>query len=474
MKRRSWLHLLSGLVLRHGWPLLLLPLAACATLPDVSYLRDEELIPRNRPQIADGQGTLPAGKSQALLSRLKAQVDPTAILTRHIKAEEAISNKPLVAGNKVTLLDDGPQTMRAMLAAIREARRHIHLETYIFEDDEVGRALADLLIRKHAEGVQVSVIYDSVGTLDTPREFFERLRAAGIGLLEFNPVNPMRAHDDWEINQRDHRKILIVDGRIAFTGGVNISRVYGKSALLGSKSGKPPKDPKQAVWRDTHMQIEGPAVGEIQKLFLETWRLKTGTALPDADFFPPLKPQGQALVRAIGSIAEKEDYTIYKTYISAFANASNYIHLTTAYFSPDRQVVDALIDAAHRGVDVQIVFPSFSDNSFMVYASRSYYQELLDAGIRVYERQGAMLHAKTAVIDDVWSTIGSTNIDIRSFLHNDEVNAVVLDIGFARQMEALFQRDVRESVEVSRERWAQRGVTERLREWGVRMFNYWL
>lgn len=449
---------------------------ACATLPDVSYLRaPHAAAAASDPTIINARGELTESKKQALLNTLEAKAGASDILTRHVAAEEAISGAPLVTGNKVTLLDDGPLTMHAMMSAIRAARDHINLETYIFEDDEVGGALANLLIEKQAAGVRVNVIYDSVGTIDTPREFFARLRAAGISAVEFNPVNPLHAEGDWELNQRDHRKLLVVDGRIAFTGGVNISKVYGKSSFLKSRRQQPPpKNPKDAVWRDTHMQIEGPVVAEFQKLFLETWQRKTGAAPADARYFPPLSAQGKALVRAIGSTPDHADYTIYKTYVSALANADKTVHLTTAYFVPDKQIVQAMLDAARRGVDVSIVFPSFTDVGMILYAGRAYYDQLLAAGIKVYERKDAMLHAKTAVIDGVWSTIGSTNLDMRSFLHNDEINAVVLDTAFADRMEALFQRDLSESSEITQQQWRERGIAERFKEWAVHLFAYWL
>ncbi|HJV50029.1 MAG TPA: phospholipase D-like domain-containing protein [Noviherbaspirillum sp.] len=442
----------------------------------MSYLRERQGVPAQEPTIVNARGELAESRAQALLDRLQAQAGASDILGKHIAAEEAISGAPLVAGNKVTLLDDGPMTMRAMMSAVRAARDHVNLETYIFEDDEVGRALADLLIEKQAAGVRVNLIYDSVGTIDTPRAFFDRLRAAGISALEFNPVNPLHASGDWELNQRDHRKLLVVDGRVAFTGGVNISKVYGKSSFLKSKRQReaPPKDAKEAAWRDTHMQIEGPAVAEFQKLFLATWQRKSGAPPGAAHYFPPLAAQGKALVRALGSTPELADYTIYKTYVSALANADRTAHLTTAYFVPDRQIVQAMLDAARRGVDVSIVFPSFTDVGMILYAGRAYYDQLLAAGVKVYERKDAMLHAKTAVIDGVWSTIGSTNLDMRSFLHNDEINAVVLDTDFAARMEALFQRDLDESAEITQQQWSRRGPVERIKEWAVRLFAYWL
>ena len=363
-----------------------------------------------------------------------------------------------------------------MRAAIRDAHDNINLETYIFEDDEVGRALADLLIRKQAAGVVVHLIYDSVGTLDTPRAYFDRLQAAGIEMLEYNPVNPLRAEGHWDLNQRDHRKLLVVDGRIAFTGGVNISKVYGKSSFPhyphhhAARSG----NPDQVAWRDTELSIEGPAVAEFQALFADTWRRRTGETLSGPRYFPKLEKKGDALVRAIGSNPERADFTVYKTYISAFTHADKYAHLTIAYFVPDRQVLQAMIDAAQRGVDVRIIFPSITDVNLALYAGRSFYGSLLRAGIHVYERRAALLHAKTAVIDGVWSTIGSTNLDIRSFLHNEEINAVVLDADFARKMEALFQRDLDASDEITLERWEQRGLWERLHEVAARALAYWL
>jgi cardiolipin synthase len=466
----------SSLGLFAWWSLLLLigVLSGCASLPDVGYLRDGPLMPRQKPTIVGARGELPEARQKAILDRLAAKVEDTEILSRHVAAEEAINGTPLVAGNKVVLLDDGPITMRAMMNAIRAARNHINLETYIIEDDEVGQRLADLLLEKSAAGVRVNLIYDGVGSLGTPREFFERLRAGGVAALEYNPINPAKANGKWSINQRDHRKLLVVDGRIAFTGGVNISEVYGKSSFLQKRRESTPPDAKEAAWRDTHMQIEGPVVADFQKMFIDTWRRQTGKEPGGANYFPSLKPEGDALVRAIGSVAERADYTVYKTYISALASATNYVHLTSAYFVPDQQIVDAMKEAARRGVDVKIIFPSFTDHAMILYASRSYYDELLEAGVRIYERKVAMLHAKTAVVDGVWSTIGSTNLDMRSFLHNDEINAVVLSTEFAAKMDALFERDLRESNEITAENWSKRGIRQRMREWAVRLFEYWL
>lgn len=450
-------------------------LAGCATLtlPDVSHLR-ERGSHAPTPTVVAGHGPLSPQHRENLLARLEQRAGPTDILARHIAAEEQISGRPLVAGNKVELLVDGPHTMRAMREAIAAARDHVNLETYIFDADEVGQALTDLLIEKRRSGVVVNLIYDSVGAIDTPREFFERMRTAGIAVLEYNPVNPLRARGRWEINQRDHRKILVVDGRVAFTGGVNISKVYGRSALSVRQRHTPPPDAQDAAWRDTHMRIEGPVVADFQRLFLDTWQRQTGHAPAEAEYFPRLSVQGNALVRAIGSTPARADHAVYETYISAFVHADRSIYITSAYFVPDREVLRAMKDAARRGVDVKIIFPSFTDVGMLLHAGRSFYDDLLAAGIAVYERRSAMLHAKTAVIDGVWSTIGSTNLDMRSFLHNDEINAVVLSVEFAEKMEAQFRRDLEDSVRIDPETWHRRGLSQRLREWFVRLFEYWL
>jgi cardiolipin synthase len=246
---------------------------SCASLPrfeDIYRRIDTEN--EKTPEIIGSQGRLSPKMSEAVMERLKKQVPPTDILDRHIALVESISGSPLVAGNKVTLLVDGLATYDAMFKAIQIAKDHINFETYMFEDDEVGRNFADLLLQKQAEGVQVNLIYDSLGCLGTPAAFFQRLRDGGVETLEFNPVNPLKVRRKWLLTHRDHRKILIVDGSVAFTGGVNISRVYSSSSLSGEQHERNVEE----AWRDTHVQIEGPAVAEFQKLFLDTWAKEKG------------------------------------------------------------------------------------------------------------------------------------------------------------------------------------------------------
>jgi cardiolipin synthase len=440
--------------------------SACSTLPEVRYL-DSSLVAPANPTVTNAQGTLSAKKSKSLLTRRwrNSHVDMAALAA----LEEAATGSPLIAGNKVTLLYDGPQTMAAMIASIKAARDHINLETYIFDQDELGIQFADLLIERQRAGVQVNVIYDSVGTIGTPQAFFDRMRDAGIRLLAFNPVNPLKLVGPWQPNQRDHRKILVVDGVVAFTGGVNISSTYANSSLFRSKA----RRSTEVGWRDTHIQIEGPAVAALQLAFLDNWASQKSPELPDSNFFPPLTEAGDKLVRVLAS-DPGGDYEIYKAYVLAILGAKATVHITSAYFVPDAQILQALIDAAKRGVEVKIILPGVTDSGLVFHAAQSYYDEMLAGGIRIYQLQIAVLHAKTAVIDKVWSTVGSTNIDTRSFLHNNEINVVVYSAEFGEAMENAFLEDLNYSVEITQEKWDQRPLGDRLKEWTARRLEYWL
>jgi cardiolipin synthase len=386
--------------------------------------------------------------------------------------EEAATGVPLIPGNKCTLLFDGPQTMAEMLKAINGARNHINLETYIFDQDELGLKFADALIEKQQQGVTVNILYDSVGTIGVPAEFFARMRKAGIHLIEFNPVNPAKVSGDgWKLNNRDHRKVLIVDGKMAFTGGINISATYAKSSLFRSAS--KPTDKSQVGWRDTHIKVEGPAVQTFQWLFIRQWTSQDKEELPEADYFPKPLIAGDKVVRVLGSDAGGQ-FEIYKAYALAIQESKKTIHLTSAYFVPDQQTVDALIAAAKRGVDVKIVLPGVSDSGLVFHAGHALYDDLLSAGVKIYQLKLAVLHAKTAVIDGNWSTVGSTNIDTRSFLHNSELNVIVMGDAFGGEMERAFQEDLRDSNEVTLDAWRNRPVINRMKEWAARFMNYWL
>ena len=441
----------------------------CATLPNVSEMIDETPTAQKPRQIVSFKGLLSPEKSKAIMERLKRSVDPTDILERHTAVVESVTESPLTKGNKVTLLADGQAAYAAMLKAIQNAGDHIDLETFIIEDDEVGRRFTDLLLQKQAEGVQVNLIYDSVGSFSTPASFFQRLRDGGIQVVEFNPINPFKAHGHWLLAHPDHRKILIIDGKVAIAGGINISSVYS-SRLSGRRQVKGAPLP----WRDTDVQIEGPAVAEFQKLFLDTWQKQKGPKLSERNYFPDLKEEGNALVRVVGSTPGQDNRITFIVYVSAITFAEHSVHLTNAYFIPDDQILDAFTDAAMRGVDVKIILPSTSDSSLALYAARYNYSKLLKSGVKLFERRNALLHAKTAVIDGVWSTVGSTNMDYWSFLSDDEVNAVILSSEFAIEMEKMFAKDLAESDQIKWEEWKERPLFPRLREWFAHLFSHWM
>jgi len=430
----------------------------CASLPDVSEKIDEASTAQKPRQIVSSTGLLSPQKSKAIMDRLKQSVDPTDILGRHIAVVESVTESPLTKGNRVTLLADGQATYAAMFKILRNAKDHINLETYIIEDDETGRRFADLLLQKQAEGVRVNLIYDSVGSMKTPASFFQRLRDGGIQVVGFNPINPLKAREQWGLTHRDHRKILIVDGKVAIIGGINISEVYSSTPLRGLKSEKAP-----IHWRDTDIQVEGQAVVELQKLFLDTWHKQKGPNLSEQNYYPDLKEKGNALVRVVGSTAGETNRIPFIVYVSAITFAEYSIHMTNSYFIPDDQVVKALTDAAERGVDVKIILPGITDSPLALHAQRYYYSELLKSGVKIYEHSTSLLHAKTAVVDEVWSTVGSTNMDYLSLLKNDEVNALILNRAFAVEMETMFVRDLANSKQIQWDEWEKRPWFEKFK-----------
>ena len=452
--------------------LVALALAGCSSLPRISPDLGRADPGSVQFQAANGRILSPE-RSRALIDKLAGSGEKTDVLARHLAIEQAVAGGPLTLGNRVVILENGPTTYAAMLGAIASARDSINMETYILEDDEAGQQFAAALVKKQAEGVQVNLIYDSVGTLGTKKEFFKTLTDAGIQVVEFNPVNPLAAKAGWDVNQRDHRKLLVVDGRSAILGGINISSVYsGGSSRPGGGSGSGKKS--DLPWRDTDLLIEGPVVASLQKLFFETWQDQKGPPLGSRRYLPALEPRGSEVVRAIGSNPDEPFSQIYVTLISAINSAESEILLTNAYFVPDPQLLEALVRAVARGVDVKLIVPSKTDSTLVFHAGRSHYEPLLQGGVKLYERREALLHAKTAVIDGVWATVGSTNLDWRSFLHNQELTAVVLGPEFGAKMRAAFDRDLAASDAITLAAWRQRPIATRAKEMFARLWEYWL
>ncbi len=442
-------------------------LTACSSVPIL--VPDMAMQSPKKISLENAHGVISNQQSKKILEKIKKDGLETSIFDKHLTLISEIAGSPLMVGNHVDLLIDGPSTYASMLSAIENAKDHINMETYIFEDGEVGQQFASLLIAKQKSGVQVNLIYDSAGSFDTQKAFFSMLKDSGINVLEFNPINPLDKRKDWDLNQRDHRKLLIVDGKIAFVGGINISSVYSSGSF--SRSSKKSNGSKNNIpWRDTHLQIAGPVVAEFQKVFTETWQQQKGEPLASKEYFPVLMSQGNEVVRAIASNPEEPYSQMYATLLSAINSAESQVFLTNAYFVPDPQLLAALKDAVSRGADVRLLLPENTDSNLVFYASHSYYDELLSAHVKIYERQGAMLHAKTALIDGVWSTIGSTNLDWRSFTNNQEINAVMLGQDFGAQMQALFESDLTVSKQITLEVWRKRSIAARIKEQSARLW----
>ena len=441
----------------------------CATLPRVSEKIDAVPTAQEPRQIVSAKGLLSPEKSKTIMERLKQSVNPTDILERYTAVIESVTESPLTKGNKVTLLIDGPATYAAMFEAIRGAKDNINLETFILEDDEIGKKFTDLLLQKQARGVQVNIIYDSMGSFTTSESFFQRLRDGGIHVVEFNPVSPLKGRLKWLMINPDHRKILIVDGKVAISGGINISKVYS-----GKLSGRKKVKGQPLPWRDTDVQIEGPAVAEFQKLFMYTWFKQEGPKLSEPSYYPKMNEDGNTLVRVVGSTPGSDNRITFILYVAAITFAEHSIHLTNAYFVPDKQILKAFTDAARRGVDVKIILPATTDSQLVLNAARHNYSELLKAGVKIYERRNVVMHAKTAVIDEVWSTVGSTNLDSFSLLSDDEVNAVILSREFAVEMERMFASDIAQSDEIQCDKWVERPLLQKIKESLAHLFSRWL
>lgn len=450
-------------------------LAGCASVPNVEPLLNR---PADGPPVIMGaRGPLAPKQIAALLKKKGITGDQFTALERHLVIEEEVADKPLVAGNTVKVLRDGEKTFRAMFEAVRDAKQNVNLEYYIFEDVQSdGEFLGDLLLAKQANGVPVHVIYDSLGSGGTPGAFFQKLKDGGIVMVAFNPLNPFKAKAGFKPNDRDHRKILVADGRRAIVGGVNLSADYQsgsvpKSGGRGKKpdesaaaaSGTPPAK-KADYWRDTDLEITGPVVAQLQRLFFEHWAEQKGPPLDEAQFFPTVPATGTEIVRTIGSAPKGWAPRYYVTLLSAIRTAEKTIRINAAYFVPTRQEKKDLEAAARRGVDVRLLLPGKSDSHLALSVQHSYYEDLFEAGVKVYETQDAILHAKSVTVDGVWSVVGSSNLDHRSVLFNDEVDAVVVGRETAVALEKVFEDEAAQAVLVDPALWKQRPFSSRIND----------
>lgn len=400
------------------------------------------------------------------LANMTASPGPHSRLSRATNDGRSFpSDGAVVAGNRVELLIDGPETYDAMFAAINGAEDHINLETFILADDQVGRRLADALAERAANGVVVNVCYDAVGSMSTGDDYFNELKSRGINILAFHPLMETEP-GDW--HNRNHRKILIVDGETGFTGGLNFTENYrfdSESAVSEARFDE--------SWRDTHLKIRGPAVAAMQEAFLTNWMDEAeGRPVAQADYFPDLKAVGNQEVAIVAATGDDElGSTVVDYLISAVKNASSRIWITQAYFAPTDELVDELEVAARRGVDVRVLLPQESDVDIAELAARAHYSDLLEAGVRIFEYKSGILHAKTAVIDENWSTVGSSNLDVLSIEFNNELNAIVLDRNFAERMAETFLQDSRNTDEITADQWEERSLWSKVKHGSAKLLQ---
>jgi cardiolipin synthase len=363
----------------------------------------------------------------------------------------ALTGASMSEGNRVDVLKNGDEFFPSMLEAIRSAKKTINLEFYIYWDGEIGRVFAEALAERARAGVAVKVILDAVGSAQMSQTLINFLERNGIAVEWYHPL---RWYTISRFNHRTHRKLLIVDGKVGFSGGVGIADEW-----LGNADSKD-------HWRDTVARVEGPVVTQMQFAFMDNWVKSRGELLTGLDYFPELQPTGSHMAQIIKSSPSEGISTVKLLYVVSIVSATKSIYISNAYFVPDRDTVRALEGAVRRGVDVRVIVPGeHTDVPIVREASRWQYEMLLGRGIRIFEYQPTMMHAKTMVVDGIWSTIGSSNFDDRSFRLNDEVNVNIYDEGTAQKMEAMFMDDLKVSEEITRRKWIKRPFFSRVKEY---------
>ena len=368
-----------------------------------------------------------------------------------VRSMGTLLGPPILPGNRVIGLCNGDEIFPAMLDAIRSARRTITFETFIYWSGEIGKAFGAALEERARAGVKVHVLLDWVGSGKMDAATIESMKAAGVEVFKYHPL---RWYNLGRLNNRTHRKLLVVDGKVGFTGGVGIADNW-----LGNA-----QDP--AHWRDSHFQVEGPAVAQMQAAFMDNWMEARSLVLHNEEYFPAVAPAGSHAAQLFKSSATEASESVRLMYLLSIAAATKSVRIASAYFVPDDLSVDTLVSAQRRGAQVEIIVPGrHTDASVVRRASRSRWGKLLEAGIAIYEYQPTMYHTKVMIVDEVWTTVGSTNFDNRSFRLNDEANLNILDRDFAQQQARLFEHDRAQSTRITLQRWQSRPRREKLQEW---------
>ncbi len=368
---------------------------------------------------------------------------------------EAHTDAPIVGGNGVDILLNGDETFPAMLREIRNAKRTIDFAEYYYEDGPIASDIANALAERCRAGVTANILLDAYGSSRIPPEIPEMMKQAGCNVEFFRRIKILQFITPWELfryNNRSHRRILVIDGRVGFTGGYGISEAWMGNGLTRDH------------WRDTNVRIEGPAVQWLQAAFVDSWRETTGIVLGGADYFPGLEPRGKVPVQVVKSSPLGGSFQSYMLFLLSITSAKKSILITNPYFIPDERMTDALVKAAKRGVRVMVLVPSEIDIPLAYVASRAGYGPMLLGGVEIFEYLPALLHAKTMVVDGVWATIGSTNLDNRSFALNEEVNVTFHSSLVASRLEQIFYEDLKHSRKITYEEWNSRGIMERIFE----------
>lgn len=367
------------------------------------------------------------------------------------------SSSILTIGNKVDILNNGNETFKAIINALKNAKKFIHLQYYIFADDKLGNQVVEILKERAANGVEVRMIVDDVGSWELSRSFFNKLKKNGIEVYSFLQVRfPSLTA---KVNYRNHRKILVVDGEVGFLGGINIADRY----LHGH--------PDYGIWRDMHLQITGDAVNALQSVFFTDWYFVSQKDIANEFYFPPKIPEGDKMVQIVTSGPDSDWPGIMMGFHQAISSAGKYVYITTPYFMPGESILMALKSSALGGVDVRIIIPEKSDAYFTALCTKSYITEMINSGVKFYFYQPGFLHSKMMVIDDKACTIGSANMDFRSFEQNFEVNAFIYDEGKAREVKAYFMDDLNESELITLDKWIKRSKWEKTKESFARLFS---
>ncbi|MCC6408610.1 MAG: cardiolipin synthase ClsB [Planctomycetes bacterium] len=363
--------------------------------------------------------------------------------------------------NRIVLLRSGGESFPAMLTALEQARRYVLLSSYILRSDKIGKRFQAVLSERARAGVVVRVVYDAVGSLELDEQYVTELRDAGVEVVEFHPIAPWRPR--WGLNRRNHQKILIVDGAIGFTGGLNIGDEYAP-------------EPEGGGWHDMHVMVEGPIVYDLERVFRRAWRYAVGKSIRGLDSSAPhqvgiaFRHQGYS----VDNVQLRSRFRMHHDYLHAIRHARKTISIMNAYFIPDRGLRRQFRKAVERGVSVRVIVPSVSDVAIVYHASRHLYGRLLAQGVRIFEWPERMMHAKVGVIDSTWATIGSYNLDARSFLHNLEVGVVLLDRELASSLQETFDADTAKCREFTQHDWESRSRRERILQWLAYGFRYWL